>query len=570
MDHEEFFDKFVSKYPVYQNNKTVKVLFNTFKKHFLKDLYTDIPNIFKKLYEVGEIPEEVYDQFLVDIGVSKNLIDQLTNNEKLIFIKSLADFQKFKGTIGLVQNVIKAYGDNIDIYELYVDYNKKRGEWECKPYLIYKPEHSEGYQKTIPYRVVYNKIPSLLVHEKKLDEIRDKKLGVFPIKTNILFISSNYNTSVTGYIQNLITSIFYNQFYDEELNLYFEEKLFTCKLYQFVLLWLYLIFKKNGGFVDDKLDGLYITFNRSLIEQQGLTLEDVDHILEEYDNIFVDSSARSCGQNEVLISKFDTFYNKYILPFKIQLTSSDSILNLQVIEQQLKNENIELLEFINKKIKSETDIIDLLGILVKSLYTHSKLTDQEYFLKYFQYFKSFLPTIDLTPTKNTVYKILYYVKPFHAEILDLTDYSLILSNDLFNSITFDNFYRTYLYSHYADVQYCEILNKAVMIRRWLDNFPVVSVGEPFGSISNEDENLDPTDNTRHFYTLPDVEEDMKPSDDIVFLYRLYVPSFDPVISEDNIEPSDEFTIISVFIPKDESGLTLLDESGEIIYDREIL
>ena len=73
-----------------------------FRDVFVKDIYEDIPQIFKQLYENGEIPEDVYDYFLVDIGVSKDLIDALSSQEKLIFIKSLADFQKYKSTVEFI------------------------------------------------------------------------------------------------------------------------------------------------------------------------------------------------------------------------------------------------------------------------------------------------------------------------------------------------------------------------------------------------------------------------------------------------------------------------------------
>ena len=87
MDSTKFFDDFILKYPIYKDNRVFQILMNKFKDVFIKDIYDDIPQIFKQLYENGEIPEDVYDYFLVDIGVSKDLIDVLTSQEKLIFIK---------------------------------------------------------------------------------------------------------------------------------------------------------------------------------------------------------------------------------------------------------------------------------------------------------------------------------------------------------------------------------------------------------------------------------------------------------------------------------------------------
>ena len=242
MDSQKIYDDFISKYPIYQDNRVFKLLISKFKDVFVKDVYDDIPKIFKQLYENNEIPSDVYDYFLIDIGVSEDLIKELSDPEKLIFIKSLSDFQKYKSTIGLVRNVVQAYGDSIEVYELYIDYDKIHSVWECKPYLIYKPAFStESYSKAISYKIVYEKIPSLLIHEKQLDQMRLSNIGIFPIKTNIVFLNSNYNQSITSYLQNLITTVFCNTYSDEVIDLYFIDQLIPCTLYQFILLWLQAI-----------------------------------------------------------------------------------------------------------------------------------------------------------------------------------------------------------------------------------------------------------------------------------------------------------------------------------------
>jgi hypothetical protein len=301
MDIEKFFDNYILKYPVYQNNRVYQILIDKFKSVFLKDTYEDIPSIFKKLYENNEIPSDVYDHLLIDIGLSKDLIDQLSTSDKLIFIKSLADFQKYKSTVGLVESVIRAYGNNVEVYELYVDYNKDYNRWDCKPYPIYKPDYTDGYNKTIPYSVVYEKVPNLLIHERQLTRMRDLKLAVFPIKTNIVFVTSNYNQSITSCLQNLIISVFRKTYKDNEINLHFEDQLITCTLHQFILIWLYLIFtsKDDTCDIDSKLTGLYVDFNSENID---ITIDELDAILTQYENIGMTSTSRSCGQNDTLIS----------------------------------------------------------------------------------------------------------------------------------------------------------------------------------------------------------------------------------------------------------------------------
>ena len=331
MDSQKIYDDFISKYPIYQDNRVFKLLISKFKDVFVKDVYDDIPKIFKQLYENNEIPSDVYDYFLIDIGVSEDLIKELSDPEKLIFIKSLSDFQKYKSTIGLVRNVVQAYGDSIEVYELYIDYDKIHSVWECKPYLIYKPAFStESYSKAISYKIVYEKIPSLLIHEKQLDQMRLSNIGIFPIKTNIVFLNSNYNQSITSYLQNLITTVFCNTYSDEVIDLYFIDQLIPCTLYQFILLWLYLIFIGNNNNIDSKLNGLYICFNEDI----NISISELDGIINEYESIgqvpesldINTLSTRSCGYNEILISDLDNFYNKYIKSNKKQLINSKSSL----------------------------------------------------------------------------------------------------------------------------------------------------------------------------------------------------------------------------------------------------
>lgn len=501
MDSNKFFEDFILKYPIYQDNRIFRILVTKFKEIFVKDVYDDIPQIFKKLYENGEIPEDVYDYFLVDIGVSQDLIDTLSSQEKLIFIKSLADFQKYKSTVGLIQNVVKAYGNSAEVYELYVDYNLIQGRWDCKPYLVYKPEHSDGYNKTIPYRTVYEKIPSLLIHETQLDRMRADKLAIFPIKTNVLFVTSNYNQSVTSYLQNLIISVFYNHYHDQEISLYFEDKLITCNLHQFVLTWLYLVFNKNNSCnIDCILNGLYINFDRTFLAE-NITINDLDGIIDEYEAITGHIADRSCRSNELLTTDLDDFYFKYINPQKKQISPKDNILDVKKIKNWLKTENPILIKYIDDKLTniSPTTISLLFNDLILSIEAFKTTTTDVNFSKYFHYFKTFLPTVDLLPIQNTVYKILYYTKPFHTELLDLADLSMVISQDTFNNIYFNQFYHNVLFFEHPDIIETETFQQPLMLKKTTESTSIVSHLDTF--------------RVRIPYTI-----DCGVEDDVIFLY----------------------------------------------------
>lgn len=487
MDTAQFFNDFIKKYPIYQNNRTFQVLIDKFKDVFVNDIYEDIPQIFKKLYEQGEIPIDVYNYFLTDIGVSQQLIAELSTNEKLIFIKSLSDFQKYKSTVGLVKSVVQAYGDSVEVYELYVDYNSKQNRWDCKPYLLYKPEYSDGYNKTIPYKIVYEKIPSLLIHEKQLDKMRQDKLGIFPIKTNIIFVTSNYNESITNYLQSLIISVFYKEFYDEQIELLFADELITCSLHQFVLIWMYLILYNNHSFIDQKLIGSNIIFDKTI----NISIDDLDNIIDEYENINETIITESCRSHEIKTTELDNFYYKYIYTSQTEKQPTQEKLTSDKIKSWLKIENPALINYIIKRLLQSDNITYIINDLIQSIEVYRQKTTSVNFKKYFKYFKTFLPTVDLLPIQNTVYKILYYTKPFHTELLDLTDLSLITSNDKFNNIYFTHFYHIDLLYEASDVLELEVFNKAKVLKRAFENTPVISyIAKYMGEIiRNEDLNI---------------------------------------------------------------------------------
>jgi len=447
MDANAFFDKFVINHPQYQTNKGFRVLMENFRNVFLNDTYEILPKLFKDLYEKGEIPSEVYDQILIDCGLSQSLLDELSTIEKKIFINNLTDFQKYKSTVGLTESVIKAYGDNFEAYELYVDYNISRGRWECKPYPIYKPEYNDGFTRTIPYKIVYEKVPILLIHENQLDLMRKHNLAAFPLKTNIVFISSNYNQSLTSDLQNLIISVFHKTYYNEIIDINFQDQTFEVSLHIFLLVWLYLIFNKNTSKILSTT-GLSINFN---LDNLTTTIDDLDDILDEYDQLGTSTLSRIFDENSIE-SDFDTFYYKYFHPLRSELESDYEVLDKDLISILIKAENSGLVNYIDKKIKDngENILTILTGDLVRSIEDYRKTSTDINFLKYFKYFKSFLPTIDFLPVQNTVYKILYYVKPFHTEFLDLNDLSMIYSNDKFNNIYFKIFCRQGLLFVHSD------------------------------------------------------------------------------------------------------------------------
>jgi len=69
---------------------------------------------------------------------------------------------------------------------------------------------------------------------------------------------------------------------------------------------------------------------------------------------------------------------------------------------------------------------------------------------------------------------LYYTKPFHTELLDLTDLAMIISEDKFNNIFFNHFYHNTLFFEYPDIIETESFHQSTMSKRCTDAIPIVS------------------------------------------------------------------------------------------------
>jgi hypothetical protein len=298
--------------------------------------------------------------------------------------------------------------------------------------------------------------------------MRENNLAAFPLKTNIVFISSNYNQPMCSYIQNLIMSVFYNTYKDETINISFQDKQFEVTLYTFLLTWMYIVFNKVDSEVLS-ISGNFINFNNT-----GITIEELDDILDEYNQL--GNLALSSTFSNTLQTTFDAFYEKYFSPLKSTTSSSGTVLDKSTLNNLIKIENVSLINYIdNVLVSGESSIIAILmGDLVRSLEAYKKTSTDLDFIKYFRYFKSFLPTIDFIPSNNTVYKILYYMKPFHTDFLDLEDLSLIFSNDKFNNIYFEIFHRQGLLMSHSDVIKLETFYKSIFLEKATSDIAIIS------------------------------------------------------------------------------------------------
>jgi len=141
---------------------------NTLSEYYYGQIYTVVPNDLKQIYENANFDTpSIYNQLLITIGVPQPIIDKLSLSDKLIFLRTLADFERYKGTISFFQKVAETFSDRISIYELFIDRNLS-GNWVFKPVKVYVNDNMSLYVSDIPYSIIYNSVPSLLLSEEQL------------------------------------------------------------------------------------------------------------------------------------------------------------------------------------------------------------------------------------------------------------------------------------------------------------------------------------------------------------------------------------------------------------------
>ena len=119
-----YFDNYIKNFVPYKDEPVYKALIEFFLDHYLNIIYTIQPAEFKQLFEEQSIPNSVIDTLLVSIGMPENVINNITLTTKIIILKSMSDFERYKGTIKFIKTLAGNLNDKISYYELYIDYDK--------------------------------------------------------------------------------------------------------------------------------------------------------------------------------------------------------------------------------------------------------------------------------------------------------------------------------------------------------------------------------------------------------------------------------------------------------------
>lgn len=397
------------------------VIIDFLVENYFKDLYDDNLSTFKKLFEENNILTDIYDQLLLGIGVPRKVLDELNFNHKVIFLGSLSDFQRYKGSVAFFGNVARSFADRFNIYELYVDYEES--QWILKPYLIYRGSAFSSSISSLIYQDVYESVPSLLISEDQLDSLRTNNDAIFPIKTNLLLLDYNIYKEVSAF-GNLIVSTLLKEYGSLIISVYFSDENFDFTLSDLYFIWYYIVTRYHGT--------TWLEFNLQKVvrfaeEVNPYDISDIDDLITEFESL--DNSSDIINFYEENIAMF--FRTVYQCSEQTEEDMRDNVLAI----------NEDFYTYLDNRLDSLTgdDLTQEVNSILSEMYNSLILfyrnnSDDQYILTYFEFLLDALPQILVEPESTVSYTILHSFKPYHVEFTTTIRESIV-SEDKFNTIT---------------------------------------------------------------------------------------------------------------------------------------
>jgi len=439
----EYFNTYIKPFAPYREEKAYDTIINNLIEYYYHHTYINIPLELKKIFEESNIESSnIYDKLLVAIGVPLDIIKNISLHNKLIFLKSLSDFERYKGSILFFQKVCDSFQDKISVYELYIEYSQNG--WILKPVPIYIQPSMSVYEEEIPYSTVYNSIPSLLLNEEQLNSLYAEEKLVLPIKSNLVLLHNDLSSDVS-LLYNLIISIFLHTYKDNYLDVYFSDSVFPTQLKTLYFLWYYLITNYfdvtwSGFSPIHILQFIYSDIGfPSSVDFIPTTIDNLSQIIDRYNNIVIEHAANRDIDNTLQLR--DDLYTDIANAFYTY--SGANTVTLTEMYDALVIENFSLISYIQNRIDTSSyekkqEINNILTEIYSSLLLYSSsYTDDNYFTLYVDYFLKSLPQILISPKKTTSYTILYNLKPYHVDLYNISNTG-IYCQDKFNQIFYND------------------------------------------------------------------------------------------------------------------------------------
>ncbi len=305
---------------------------------------------------------------------------------------------------------------------------KGQGSWILRPRPIFVHPKMTQLKETFSYRAAYNKIPTLLVPEEQLEELRQAEEIILPTKSNIILMDYTYILDATA-LNTLLFTILMENIGDMDFQLYLTNSDGTTAITYntAVYTWFYLVAKYYGVTMEGVAAAHHIVMGTNKdVEYQ---IDMIETIQKEYDNIQTRSQLME-------------FYDKYyVRQFGRQHYEVEKP-TLETMSNTLKRMDASFWQYIETRLAEAEDQKQDLRFLLDEIYasmvvSFSSLGKNDPLYKYSPIILQFITQIT-TNIKNTdSYKIMYNLKPFHTELLDLANDKIVI-DDKFNSLLFDS------------------------------------------------------------------------------------------------------------------------------------
>jgi len=438
-----FFNTYIKPFSPYQDEKVYDTIINNLTEYYHTQMYLNVPSKLKQLYEEANFDSlEIYNLLLIAIGVPAAIINTISFNDKIIFLKTFSDFERHKGTISFFKKVGEAFGDKVSIYELFIDLEDS--VWVFKPVMIYLNSDMILNTTSIPYETVQNYVPSLLLNTDQLDTLYEEEKVILPIKSNLILLDNDMVTNISV-IYDVIVAIFLHTYKDNYIDLYFKDTVQAVQLKTIYFLWYYLLTDYNeiSWTAFNPTNLLRFTYDDigfpSFIGTTPTTIENLSLIIDRYTDIGIKNTTTRDVDNS--LSERDELYKDISTAFYIFTDSSAT--TLEEMYDELKLMNMSLISYIDDRIlntsigiKAEINLI--LSEIYSSLILYASGYNSDiYFSQYVDYFLKYLPQIRINPEDTVTHTIIYNLKPFHVELYNNNNIGLRIQ-DKFDQIFIDD------------------------------------------------------------------------------------------------------------------------------------
>lgn len=443
---KEYMFQYVRQFLPYKDDELYQIVIKFLEDDFLYDLYVNVPDRFKVLFEEHTLNIYMYDVILRSLGFPRDMVESLPSAHKQIILSTFSDYYNRKGTFKLIKEICSAFNEPINLHELYVDfkYNSGRWDWWFVPKEVYCNIDKERQYDS--YDDIYHATPTYFVSKQQLHNHLLAEKITLPIKTNLIKLSIQDQTN-SDEINILTMMTTFHYFKDEMIEIQMKEGVYDVSLHGVYQLWNYLLSEYRGEVNTVEIDGEIVFYDISgetfpYTLQPGL-VNSINSIINKY------NALRTADE-------ITNFYITYVEDvFRTSIPST--IHTISTLKKSVQySVDSDLVSYVDEQIASATnitsEIILLLQELRNSIIIHIEADGGVLMQQYKNYILSMFEMSFLSPTTTTSYKMINFLKPFHTQLIAKKQ-QVVTNKSKFNNAGVLDSYRMFVIRDYPGTVY---------------------------------------------------------------------------------------------------------------------